>query len=108
MSVEEMKAFIGAILNMGIIQLPNLKDYWAKNNTTNIPFFRSLFSGNRFFQNLGTLHAGDIDSTVCKQKIQPVLHILCPRFISAYIPDKHAAIDESVISLVEELGFSST
>ena len=27
-TVDEMKAFIAVILNMGIIQLKNLKDYW--------------------------------------------------------------------------------
>ena len=28
---------------MGIIQLPNLKDYWSKNSITELPFFRKVF-----------------------------------------------------------------
>ncbi len=104
-SLIEMKAFIGTILNMGIIQLPNLKDYWTKSNITNLPFFRSVFTRNRFFQIFGTLHAGDIDSTVRRQKIQPLLDILCPRFMEVYTPDQHVAIDESVISFRGRIGF---
>ena len=100
-----MKAFIGTILNIGIIQLPHLKDYWAKSNTTDIPFFRSVFARNRFFQIFGTLHAGDIDTTVWRQKIQPLLDILRPRFTAAYTPDQHVAIDESVISFRGRVGF---
>ena len=49
-TTNEMKAFVGVILNMGIIQLQNLQDYWSTNPTSNIPFFRSVFSRDRFFQ----------------------------------------------------------
>ncbi len=100
-----MKAFVGAILSMGIIQLPNLKDYWANNQTTNIPLFRNVFSRNRFFQIFGTLHAGDIDSTVRRNKIQPFLDLLCPLFEGAYTLDQQVAIDESVISFRGRVGF---
>lgn len=37
---EEMMAFIGLILNMGIIQLPDIKEYWSTNHTLNFSFFR--------------------------------------------------------------------
>ena len=35
----EMKAFVGVILNMSIIQLPVIKDYWSTCSTTNFSFF---------------------------------------------------------------------
>ena len=104
-TVDEMKGFVGVILNMGIIQLPNLKDYWSKNSTTELPFFRKVFSRNRFFQIFGTLHAGDIDSTIRRQKIQPLLDLLCPSFQAAYTPGQHIAVDESVISFKGRVGF---
>ena len=37
---EEMMAFIGLILTMGIIQLPDIKDYWSTHQTLNLSFFR--------------------------------------------------------------------
>ena len=105
-TVDEMKGFIGTVLNMGILQLPNLKDYCAKDNTTNLPFFCLIFPRNRFFQIIfGTLHACDIDSTIRRQKIQPLLDLFCPQFESAYTPGQHTAINESVISFWERVGF---
>ena len=38
-TTDEMKGFIAVILNMGIIQLNNMKDYWATDSTTNFTFF---------------------------------------------------------------------
>ena len=65
-------------------------------NATDVPFFQSVFSRDRFFQIFGNLHAGDIDSNICCQKIQPLLDLLCPKFEVAYTPDQHLAVDESV------------
>ncbi len=38
-------------------------------------------------------------------KIQPLLDLLCPRFQSVYVPDRHIAIDESVIAFNGRVGF---
>ena len=66
---EEIKGFIAVVLNMGIIQLGDLKDYWSTEDTNNLPFFRSVFSRDRFFQIFGALYVGDIDSTTKRGKI---------------------------------------
>ena len=47
-TIEEMKAFIGMILNMGIIQLERIRDYSSTCATCNIPFFRQIMSRDRF------------------------------------------------------------
>ena len=103
-TIEEMKGFIAVLLNMGIIQLPNMKDYWSTSDTTNIPFFRSVFSRNRFFQIYGTLHVGKIDGTLRKDKLQPLLDLLCPAFEASYTPSQHLAIDKSIIAFKGRLG----
>ena len=36
---DEMMAFVGLILAMGTIQLPDIKDYWARHETLNLSFF---------------------------------------------------------------------
>jgi hypothetical protein len=38
--VPEVKAVLGLIINMGLIPLPNMKDYWSSEWTTQIKFFR--------------------------------------------------------------------
>ena len=52
-TIEEMKGFIGTILNMWIVKLSNLKDYWAKNDITNLPFFTPFSPTTDFFKSLG-------------------------------------------------------
>ena len=52
-TTNEMKAFVGVILNMVIIQLQNLQNYWSTNPTRSIPFLRSAFyRDHRTFSNL--------------------------------------------------------
>ena len=87
-TVEEMKGFVAVILNMGIIQLGNLKDYWCTSDTNDLPFFRSVFSRNRFFQIFGALHVGDMESPLKRDKIQPLLDRLVPAFQAAYTPSQ--------------------
>ena len=101
---DEMKAFIAVILNV-VIQLSDLKDYWATNDMTNLPFFQSAFSHDRFFQIFGALLVGDIDSTTKSGKIQPFLDRICPSFEAAFTLDQQIAIDESVISFMGRVSF---
>ena len=100
-----MKGFIAVILNMGIIQLGDLKDYWSTEDTNNLPFFRSVFSRDRFFQIFGALHVGDIDGTTKRGKIQPFLDLICPAFEAAFTPAQQIAIDESVITYKGRVSF---
>ena len=45
-----MKAFLGIILNMGLVSLPELKDYWSTDMTTQINFFRDVMPRDRLLQ----------------------------------------------------------
>ena len=96
-TVDEMRGFIAVILNIGIIQLTNLKDYWSTDDTTDFPFFRSVFSRDCFFQIFGMLYVGDPDGSTRLDKIQPFIDRLCPVFESVFTPSQQIAIDESVI-----------
>lgn len=102
---EEIKGFVACILNMGIIQLGDLKEYWSTDDVSNLPFFSSVFSRDRFFQIFGTLHVGDIDGLTKSSKIQPFLDRICPSFESAYTPDQQIAVDESVITFKGRVSF---
>ena len=104
-TVEEMKGFIAVVLNMGIVQLTNLKDYWSTDDITNFPFFRSVFSRDRFFQIFGMLYVGDPDGTTKRSKIQPLLDRLCPVFEATFTPDRQIAVDESVINFKGRVSF---
>ena len=100
-----MKGFVAVILNMGVIQLQNLKDYWSTSITTDLPFFKSVFPRNRFFQIHGTLHVGNINGDLKHDKIEPLLDHLVPAFRSSYTLSQHVAIDESVIAFKCRVSF---
>ncbi len=51
-TVEDMKGLVSVVLNMGIVQLTNLKDCWNMDDTWNFPFFRSILECLHVYQNL--------------------------------------------------------
>jgi hypothetical protein len=57
-SVPEVKALIGVFINMGLIQLPDIKDYWSTERKTQITFFGDVMSKGRFLQIFWMMHVG--------------------------------------------------
>jgi hypothetical protein len=49
-SVPKMKALLGLIINMGLIPLPDIKDYWSSEWTTQIKFIGNVMSRDCFLQ----------------------------------------------------------
>ena len=87
---------------MGILKIPDLKDYWSTDVTTNLPFFCSVFSRNRFFQIYGMLHAGEIDGST--KKIQPFLDLYIDRFYSS--PQLSMELDTIGVAVTGSLSIS--
>lgn len=98
--VNEMKVFIGIILNMGIIKASSVDAYWNTKWEFNIPFFRQAMFRNRFQLIYHTmLHAAhrDPNNPARGDKIQPLLNMLLAKFQEYYIPFEHISSDESMI-----------
>jgi hypothetical protein len=57
--VHEMKVFLGLIINMGIVLLPDLKDYCSSEWTTQVKFFGDVMSRIRFLQIFWMMHVGN-------------------------------------------------
>jgi hypothetical protein len=55
----EMKAFLGIIINMGLIPLPDIKESWSIQWMTRIKFFGDVMSRDRFLQIFWMLHVGN-------------------------------------------------
>ena len=97
-TVAEIKAFVGVILNMGLVQLSQLKDYWLTHETLNLQFFRRVFCRDRFLQLFWMLHVGEIDGSIRRSKIQPFLDLVIPSFQQYFVPGKALAVDEAMIA----------
>ncbi len=101
----EMKGFMAVVVNMGIVQLNDMKEYWSTSVLIDISFFRNVLSRDRFFQILGVLHVGEINGRNKESKIQPFIDIILPKFQSTYILHLQVAIDESVINFKGRVSF---
>jgi hypothetical protein len=58
LSVPEVKAFLGLIINTGLIPLPDIKDYWSSERKTQIKCFGDIISRERSLQIFWMMHAG--------------------------------------------------
>jgi hypothetical protein len=58
-SVPEMKAFLGLIINKGLMPSPDIKDYWSSEWITQIKFFGDVMSRVHFLQIIWMMHVGN-------------------------------------------------
>lgn len=94
----EMQKFLGITMWMGLMQLPQLRDYWSTNvlYENGIP---KIMSRNRFEILLSMFHLCDNEQPRLPNdrlfKISPLLDILQQKFKESYIPEELVCIDES-------------
>ena len=113
-TIEEMKAFIGITILMGIIQLPRFDMYWQTSNplitTSGVS---SIMSRIRFQQIFRYLHLADNAHQIPADqpghdklyKVRNLLDILSRQFQSNYTPTEYITIDEAMIPFKGRLGF---
>ena len=105
MTRAELWGFIALILNMGIIQLPDIESYWKTSWVCQVPFFRDILPRDRFQEIFWMLHVGTPGVTARKiDKIKPLLDILLPRFQELYRPSQNLAIDETMVGFRGRFG----
>jgi hypothetical protein len=69
-SVPEMKAFLGLIINMGLMPLRDIKDYWSSEWRTQITFFSDVMSRVPFLQIFWMMHVGNNITEECTRAIK--------------------------------------
>lgn len=52
--LEELKSFLGLNIAMGMLRLPQIRDYWACNHVLATPWFPSIMSRDRFISIIDT------------------------------------------------------
>lgn len=91
-TVEEMKAFIGVLMIMGISKLPTIAMYWSTSHPFFTPGLCSIMPKTRFEQILRFLHLNDNSLQVSHGqpgydplfKVRPLLDLISPQFESEY------------------------
>lgn len=108
---EELAAFLGVILNMGTIPVPDMKYYWTKKHVGNIPFFRNTFRRERFLQIFWMLHLNENVSSDTNdlrtriQKVKNFIDYIDGKFQEHFTPDREISIDESVVKFKGKTSF---
>jgi len=102
-----MEGFLAVVINMGLIQLPEIESYWSTNWITTVPFFSRLFSRERFEQIFWLLHVshGDPDSPERRiDKVKMLLDLLVGNFKKRFAPGRNLSVDETMVGFRGRFG----
>lgn len=104
-TAEEMKAFFGTLIVMGIHQLPALKHYWSSDPFLHVESVSTVMTANRFKKIIENLHCNDNETQTSKSdpnydklhKVKPLLEVLNENVRKVYKPSSVVTVDESMI-----------
>ena len=104
-TIEEMKAYLGFSIVMGINRLPEIRDYWANDSKLHNSFIASRITRRRFeeisrylhFVNNMGLPLRDEPGYHRLQKVLPVVNMMRDRLLKNYNPHPQNSIDEAMI-----------
>ena len=104
-SIDELKAYLGFMIVMGVNRLPEVRDYWSRDEKLHNTFIASRITRDRFeeisrylhFVDNTTLPARDEPGYHRLQKVLPVISEMKQRCLEAYSPHPQNSIDEAMI-----------
>nr|XP_039251966.1 piggyBac transposable element-derived protein 4-like [Styela clava]XP_039251967.1 piggyBac transposable element-derived protein 4-like [Styela clava] len=111
---EQMKAFLGLTIAMGIVKLPVIAMYWQEKHWIfEVPSFSKIMPRDRYHDLLKFLHFCNEDYAPSRDnpardklcKIRPPLNLLETRMLTVYTPRREISIDEFLISFKGQIGF---
>ena len=112
-SKEELKAYFGVCVIMGINQLPRIADYWKDDPFIGNTGIKQTMTRNRFQEISQLLHFADSTRTPARSengydrlyKVRAVLNAVLENSQRCYSPNKHIAIDQGMIAFKGRLLF---
>ena len=109
-TTKEMRAFLGIILLMETILLPNLKDYWTTDHKCRILYFAEIFRRDRFLQIFWMLHKnenseGTRNMRTRTQKISNFLDYIDSKCRENFVPEAELSVDESIVKFKGRICF---
>lgn len=110
---EELLTFIGMNIAMGLLRLPQVRDYWATDEILSTPWLPSIMPRDRFFDIMRCLHL--VDSSLQKKKgedgydpiykVRPLIEHFSVVFPCFYQPSQHLAVDEMMVGTCCHISF---
>jgi len=108
-TLEEMKAYYGLLILMGIMRYDRDEMYWTNNADIWLvgSRFGEVMSRNRFFQIRRYLHFSDESQAAPHDKLHKIdfiLKSLRESFRSEYLPHREISVDEAMVPFKGRLG----
>ena len=105
-TADELLAYFGFMMLMGIVKLPSNDDYWRKDEALNYRMISQRIPRDRFKDLSRYLHFADNTSLVAPGcdgydrigKVRLVLDPLAERFLSLYNPNCECSVDEAMVA----------
>ena len=98
-NAEEIQAYMGFMILIGINHLPEIRDYWSVSEYFRYAPIAYIITRDRFEEITRYLHFVDNDSLPARgeNKVDPVISAFKTNFQSAYYPHCELSIDEAMI-----------
>eukprot|EP00731_Ephydatia_muelleri_P013864 Em0007g1174a len=104
-TTEELRAYFGFMILMGLVRMPELEDYWKLDPVFNYPPIASRISRNRFKEISRFLHFADNQSLVNRGepgfdrlgKVRPVIEEISKSLLHNYDVSRDVVVDEAMI-----------
>lgn len=104
---EEIRAYFGFYIFMGLVKMPEIRDYWSNDDTFHYTPIASKISRHRFEEISRYLHFVDKTKLPARgtpghhrlQHVKPVLDALKERFSRVYQPGPNLSVDEAMVPL---------
>ncbi|CAC5374938.1 unnamed protein product [Mytilus coruscus] len=109
---DEIKAYLGGQIVMGIIPVPNMDMYWYKDKLFHASSLEEKFSRNRYEELQRYLHVADTTQNPPRLQpghdklahVRPILEIIRDKSLQEYKPHMEVSIDEAMIGFNGSLG----
>lgn len=107
----EMKAFLGVVLNMAMNDKTEIRDYFTEDWLDYQPFFKDVFSRERFFQIFWMLHvcAPTLNPNQRRatrgDKVKRIGEYLDSKYRDHYCPGNNVSVDESTVGFKGKIVF---
>ena len=100
-TAEELWAFLGIIVIMGIHHLPEIDNYWSSDRFLGVEAVQKCMSRNRFWSIWSNIHLVD-NSSVEKThgqsfRLKPLVDVFTHTFQEHYSPGQELSLDESMV-----------
>ena len=104
-NLDELKAYLGFMIVMGINRLPEIRDYWSVDTKLNNAYISSRITRKCFEEISRYIHFVDNTTLPLRdepgfhrlQKVMPIIIALRQKFEGNYRPHPQNSIDEAMI-----------